>query len=568
MKIIPLFFFAAALNLPVISAPADSQPPILSQSFDRDILPPAYADSTIYDSRPRALRVHTPTIEVGKDHTLIVAIRDFPLSDGPIPGDMDAVNAIHFLSSKDAGRTWTKPRLFDVGYAINPTFIRGHGADTWMFYNAHNSEIQDDNSVWFCKSTDNFQTWTKPQPIQVGFKVHLIAHNGIQLANGDLVLGFDYDRGNNTEQPFAYAKMDRAAAALISADDGKTWKSHGEIEVPNLVSIPNIKSWPVEQVPVQTADGHLIMFLRTRAGLIYQATSADNGREWTDATPLPFSNNDSKVACITLANGHLVLLWNDCRLVDTSRRYPLMASVSLDGGKSWAYTVTLNDDGAPVQYPALTQQDGRLKIIFGHNRTTIRLMDLDEADLHYGWTIINQRAAWRVADGVLRMTDPAPVPAPTVWNRWSKAVSFLPAKPKQFTLEADVRFDGPIPADGAIGVFSSYQDEDNWQALIWSGAGKVGLEKQQHFGYVSRPEKFRESQKSWLVDRKPVSDRWYHVQITQRAASVEYVVKDKATGAVIQQTKIPTTYDGNFIAMGTLNCTASFDNVELRELAP
>jgi len=538
-----------------------------TERFDRNVLSPVYPATAIYDSRSRHLKVHTPTIEVGQNNALLVAIRDIPAVNSGVPGDMDPVNAIHFTTSADAGKTWSPIHRFAVGYAINPTFIRTSGPDMWLFYNAKNSEVQDDNAVWFCKSSDNFQTWTKPQPIDVGYRVHLIAHNGIQLQNGDLLLGFDYDRGNNSAQPFAYSKVDRAAAALISTDHGNTWHRHGEIEVPNYSSVPNLKSWPVEQVPVQTQDGRILMFLRTRSGRIYQAVSRDNGRQWSDAVPTPLSNDDSKVACIALPNGHLVLTWNDCRVMDGDKRYPLMASVSLDAGRTWAYTVTLSDDGVPAQYPALTFLDGRLKIIYAYNGLEVRMIDVPEADLHSRWTAINNRGSWRVADGLLRASRGPAVKSKADWAHWSKAAAFVAAKPRQFTFEADLRFDGPIAPDAALGVFSSYQDEDNWMAVVWSGEGKLGLERQEHFGWTSRPQAFRASNKAWTEIRKPQSDKWYHVKLTQLASSNQMVITEKETGEIISANEVETVYDGNFIAVGVMDCAASFANIALREVA-
>jgi hypothetical protein len=153
------------------------------------------------------------------------------------------------------------------------------------------------------------------------------------------------------------------------------------------------------------------------------------------------------------------------------------------------------------------------------------------------------------------------------WGHWSKAVAFVTGKPKRFALEADLRFDGGIPADASIGVFSSYQDEDNWAALVWQGDGRIALEHQQHFGWTNRgAQSYRESHKVWSAARTAQADRWYHATITQRATSTEIHVTDRDTGEEVFARTVEATFDGHFIAFGAINCAASFAHVGLREI--
>ena len=560
----PLSLLAAFFAL----SAASFAEPLLIEDFSTATLPPLFPSRVIYDARPEKLKVHTPTIEVGKDDALVVAIRDFPLPGGKVPGDMDPVNGVRLLDSKDGGKTWSVPRKFDVGYAINPGFIRTAEGDLVLFYNTKNSDVQDDNSIWFCRSSDNFHTWTKPQPVDIGYRVHLLAHNGVRLRNGDLLLAFDYDRGNNSAtQRFELNRMDRAAAALVSTDDGAKWKGYGEIEVPNFSGYPNLRSWPVEAVPVQTADGRVLMFLRTRAGHIWQSTSYDNGRQWTEAEPMRFSNNESKVAAITLANGHIVLLWNNCQVIDPStKRFPLMASLSEDGGRTWPFTVTLADDPVTLQYPAVTEQGGELKIVHGYAGDEVRFLSLRESDLRHRWTAINHREAWRIADGVLQMTDDRAVESPYEWTRWPKVVTFPPNKPRTFVVEADMRFDGPL-TDGALGIFSSYQDEDNWLAWTWSpAAGRAGIERRTHFGMSNAPAKYRESNKTWFTAAPARAGVWYHLKLTQRDDQLDWELRERDGAAIVASATIYTRYEGHFLAVGAQRVKASFDNIALTSL--
>lgn len=115
----------------------------------------------------------------------------------------------------------------------------------------------------------------------------------------------------------------------------------------------------------------LRMYFRTAAGWMYEAVSTDDGRSWSEPTPMTVPNNNSKVhsayrisptatyppCCaqvnaIVLPGGEVLLAFNN---VTVSRlRTPLSLALSVDDGQSWLEAGTV--ERAPAgsfAYPAL-----------------------------------------------------------------------------------------------------------------------------------------------------------------------------------------------------------------------
>ena len=261
---------------------------------------PAYA--IIADTRGAPRRVHTPSIIEGRDGVLIAAWS----SNGSV-GDNDPSNFIEVSRSADGGLSWSKPAIACPPSVINPTFIRARNGDPVMFYNLNHSIHQDDCSVAFRRSTDNGQTWSEAHMADVGARIVICVNNGLLLPSGDWLISFQYDRSGQTGE-FDVRKCDYVAAVAISSDEGVTWHRYGDIVIPNLVHWPNNTSWAVEPTVFPRPDRSLGMVLRTDNGRLYQSVSRDQGRTWSDASPMAFSNDNSKANALTLSSGNVVLL--------------------------------------------------------------------------------------------------------------------------------------------------------------------------------------------------------------------------------------------------------------------
>jgi predicted neuraminidase len=514
--------------------------------------------SIVYDAKDPSRRIQNPAIIEGQDGVLIAA-----WSNKGARGDNDPSDIIMSSTSADGGKTWSTPIEACPPSSINATFIRARNGDPVLFFNKNHSTIQDDTAIAFRRSTDNGKTYSATTDVDIGARVAIIVHNGLVLPNGEWLISFQYDRSGQGE-PFDLSKIDFVAAVAISADEGRTWHRYGAIEIPNLERTPNRTNFAVEPAVYTTGPRSLGMILRTRNGLLYQATSADNGRTWSNAVPMPFSNDNCKPAALTLPNGHVVMFWNNMRLIGGPLRFPLMASLSTDRGRTWPHTVTIEDDNVQLDYPTAIYFEGALKIVYGYNVQQVRQVNLREQDLEKLWTPIGLAGAWSAHGGVLSF-DGGHVENAEDWLRWSKMVAFLPRKPATFTLDADVRFDGQDFGVGSLGVFPAYQDEVNWTGWVWQPrGGKVGFEHQVHAGTPVRPSYSRNITETFFETVAPQAGKWYRLRIAAAPGRMEWTLSDRDTGMKIFSANNKISWEGQFIALGGRDVRVSFDNVVLR----
>lgn len=506
--------------------------------------------------------VQNPAIIQARDGVLVAAWSNKKAVDGHWL-DNHPSNTMQSSYSTDGGRTWSPQAMASGAGSINAAFLYdARSNDLLLLYNANRSEIQDDTSIAYRKSTDNGKSWGPAVALDTGFPVDVMVHSGIVMSNGEWLVPFHYDRSGQPN-PFTVLNADFVASVVTSADRGATWHRFGSIEVPNLWKHPNATNWAVEAGVAETR-GQLVMILRTRAGYLYRAASSDLGRTWTKAEPLLFSNPDSKHTVIALKNGNLVLLWNNTQSNPT--RYPLMASLSRDGGLTWPSTITVDDTNVQMDYPAAIQVGDDIKAVYGHKLEEVRLANLKESDFNVHWTPINKNEGWRVADGVLRMTDASPVDNTRDWLRWSKLIAFRYRRAERYTLEVDLRFDAPAAGnDAAIGVFPGYQDEANWVGWIWHpGSGHAGFQREAHSG---RPHMgvWQESTQTWQ-ERSPAQvGKWYHLKLRREGRSLSFELTDKATRQRLAGGTRELDIPGCFPALGSRAALVSFDNFAMTE---
>lgn len=556
LKLSPAFLLAAAL-------PAQDPARVFEDNFATSSI----ARKPAYTVVARTLRpdrgVQNPAIIEGRDGVLIAAWSNKQLTRDGRWEDNHPSNTLQASYSTDGGRTWSPQTAASGPGSINAAFLHDRRAgDLLLIYNANRSEIPDDTSIAYRKSADNGKTWGPPIALDTGYPVNIMVHSGIVLSNGEWLVPFHYDRSGRPG-PFNRAYCDFVGSVAISADRGATWRRFGAVEVPNLWRHPNTANWAVEAGVAETG-GQLVMILRTRAGYLYRAVSKDLGRTWSTAEPLMFSNPDSKHTVIALQNGSLALLWNNTQTNRT--RYPLMASLSRDGGRTWPATITVNDDHVQMDYPAAIQVGGKIQAVYGHKLEEVRLVNLEERDFDFRWTPINNAAGWRVTDGVLRMTDDTPVADGRDWLCWSKLIAFRYRRAERYTVETDLRFDGPPAApEAAIGVFPGYQDEGKWAAWVWhAGSGNAGIELESHFGRAHLGVS-EDVSRTWLERTKPETGKWYRVKLRRDGRNLSWELTEKAGGRRLASGAQELDIPGCFPALGSRGVKVSFDNFSMRE---
>ena len=246
------------------------------------------------------------------------------------------------LFSTDAGRTWKDagPLVDSNGRTVLearqlrahlPSLIRLASGAIALKYDIRSSDDASRLDSWIVRSSDEAATWSEPvlitRPQSRSNATWLT-----QTKNGRLVLPTEYwfqqpdDRGIGI------------CTAFYSDDEGRSWRESKD----TLWVWENGGAWQGAcEVPsvVETADGRLLMFMRTWYQRVAQSYSKDGGQTWSPAklNDLVSSNSEIFLAQIPTTD-HLLCIWNqaDTREINTGYyRARLTAAVSMDSGASW-----------------------------------------------------------------------------------------------------------------------------------------------------------------------------------------------------------------------------------------
>ena len=252
------------------------------------------------------------------------------------------------LFSTDGGRTWkeTGPLVDSKGRPVLgsgkqrghlPSLIRLASGAIALKFDIRSSADASKLDCWIVRSTDEAATWSEPvlitRPQSRSNATWLT-----QTKSGRLVLPTEYwfqqpgDRGIGI------------CTAFYSDDEGRSWReskdtlwvwenggaSQGACEVPTVV---------------ETADGRLLMFMRTWYQRIAQSYSKDGGQTWSPAklNDLVSSNSEIFLAQIPKTD-HLLCIWNQADTQEIRTGYyraRLTAAVSKDSGASWGSLRTI-----------------------------------------------------------------------------------------------------------------------------------------------------------------------------------------------------------------------------------
>ncbi len=294
----------------------------------------------------------------------------------------------------------------------NPVLFAAPDGDLWLLYTAQLSGHQNTSIVRRRISKDQGRTWgaidtlfDKPgtfvrQPI-------VVARDGAWLCPVFLCRVQPGER---------WSGNDDVSVVMRSTDGGATWSEHA---VPDSVGCVHMN---IQML----ADGTLLALYRSRwADHIYASRSRD-GLAWSAPEALDLPNNNSSIQFVTLANGHLGLVFNASSAAQSTARRaslyddiedsedsgelvaqaasargtafwgapraPMTLAISLDGGRTWpvrrnletgdGYCMTNNSVdklNREFSYPSIAQSpDGRLHIAYTYFRQRIKYVSVTE----------------------------------------------------------------------------------------------------------------------------------------------------------------------------------------------
>lgn len=203
-------------------------------------------------------------------------------------------------------------------------------------------------------STDSGQSWSEDRPLQTNNDP--TAADGVfgvprnppaKLADGTMILSMEGHGGG---------------VFLLSSSGGETWVRGGTAAKGSQPAV------------IQRRDGSLLTLMRSYPR-ITSAMSADGGKTWSPTTETALRNPGSGISMVQLANGHLVLVFND----STTDRTPLSLVRSTDEGRTWGQPMHLESNPGEYSYPCVIQTaDGRIHVTYTFRRYTIKHVELNE----------------------------------------------------------------------------------------------------------------------------------------------------------------------------------------------
>ena len=110
---------------------------------------------------------------------------------------------------------------------------------------------------------------------------------------------------------------------------------------------------------------------------ISMARTDDAGKTWTVPEALDLPNMDSGLAALRLADGRVLLAFND----SPRGRDNLRLAISADDGKTWRRVATLGEEaGQEFGYPFLMQSDdGNIHLVYAWERKVIHHLEFNSA---------------------------------------------------------------------------------------------------------------------------------------------------------------------------------------------
>jgi hypothetical protein len=319
----------------------------------------------------------------------------------PLPGPEQPLNIRY---SDDHGRTWSQENIafsYPEGRGSMPRYEQSQGP--YLLLDCDNTlhvfavrihglpKAGDPSAIGLTElyhnvSRDEGETWTEPKRIDMGHHYVPVIESIIELSNGRILFASNYATHNYVADRGEY---EYRILTLFSDDHGETWRlGPDDIRVP-LGPGPGHPG-AIEPVMVELEDGRVWMLFRSQYGRFYQAFSSDGGDSWEPSTPRDIKAANAPAGVLRLADGRLVLSWNDWSnypggTIQGSGRQYLHVAISKDDGNTWspsklvAKPTTEDPLNAQMRYPFLCEtQDGL--ILLRYHRIE-RIVDVNRRDL-------------------------------------------------------------------------------------------------------------------------------------------------------------------------------------------
>ena len=455
--------------------------------------------------------------------------------------------------STDGGRSWQPAVPGEVRWAAKVMRDRdGQLQAAWMIVRGNGRKPAVDKfiDIWHAKTTGKDLKWGPAHCVWQGY-VGAICGRFTQLPSGRIILPFarwlpEEPRG----PPFGC----NASSVLYSDDGGQTWaQSPARLISPCPKDYNGDSVGAVEPVVLELKDGRVWMLMRTQTGFLYESFSKD-GVNWSPAQPSRFHSSTGPCELGRLADGRIVLFWNNCELPPRVNgdgvyggRDALHAAISRDDGKTWkgfreVYLDPTRNQSPPrrgdrgTAYPQLQRLEGDRMFVAAGQGTKLRVMLAVDPN----WIEASKRAD-DFADGLTNWSVFKPFgPAQGWWRDRVQGCALMahPTKPGKKVLhlgkpdEKDA--DGAMwnfPAGRAGTVVISFQVNPGYQGAVFALCDRFfdPTDEQGDRGAVcsvALNSDYRLNEHTKLAP-----DRWHRLEITWNAEKHVAALKLDGTDA-------------------------------------
>ena len=444
--------------------------------------------------------------------------------------------------STDNGATFGEPhKLFDfpsdkgsfgIGAVLRSASGSIHlfGLDYYDF--DFNNRAKSRSYLWHARSLDGGKTWHPVQKVDFGLEYTGSSNNAFQLKSGRIIAPVSGLSGRRIG-PWV-------SLAPYSDDDGATWNPPRQHITMNTGASDWYESGAAEPVGIELSDGRVWLLPRSQDGYQWETFSRDGGLTWTPVRHTRFTSNQSAMAVLRLADGRLMLFWNNCGaegLGDVhwgnAERAVMAAAISRDEGKTWCgyREVGRAVTNSQVSYPYVAQAaDGRVILFAADQLVRINPDFLENREFSEDFSLGIRRWSTLAAKGVEATPDPD-----------GGTGSVLRMLKPEAAIGAAACLNFPYGESGELQA--TLRIEPGFQGAHFTLSDHFdlpGLPRDASFPFEITPSgrvKIIGSGGTWLdTPGDLVPGRWHHVRLTWDCRTGQAVLKlDGAEIAVMEQ---------------------------------
>ncbi len=251
--------------------------------------------------------------------------------------------------------SWSKPMEVANGIQANgkrfptwnPVLFQMPGKELILFYKV--GPAPDEWWGALKRSSDGGKSWSAEELLPKDI-YGPIKNKPVLLADGTLIC------------PSSSEDHDWRVHMEFTKDGGRTWTRTEALN-------DGVTTSAIQPSILKLPGGKLQLVCRSENDYVLQATSTDQGKNWTALKPTTLLNPNSGIDAVTLQDGRHVLVYNNTK----KGRSPLNVAISSDGQNWQDIAILENEPNGEFSYPAVIQSaDGKIHITYTWKRKKIK----------------------------------------------------------------------------------------------------------------------------------------------------------------------------------------------------